>query len=835
MSKTFRLSFDKGINVVGDKAILPEGFSTIMDNVDLRSGSPRPYMVPSYLFPVTATNTRSWSYRSRWFHSDNWRDYVGEFIGGIERVYVTEEGNRPSKFIGGTQVLLGTPRPLVALGVGKTSALSPGGLTATITVGSGNLQPGERLYRVSARTLDGILPPTAPVSITIPTPSVVGTSVVLTWGQVPKAVSYIIFEGTLSSQLRLDEIPSSNLSYTDTGSKTASGDNASQYLQEQELTYAYSYLRNVNGVFDEGGLSSLSVPLSSATGRQITRDFINDGYLNQLQLNGKDAATFVGINGSIPVASATSYPPLELTETASVASNALTVGKAYKILTVGSADYKTVGATDNTIGTRFYATGTSAGAGGTVIESIAFYEPSNTSTKFNKLAHGLVTGDKVYFSGFTDTVWNQQTYEVIYIDVNNFAVKNVNAPTDVSPWGATTRYAQPVKSIITNYSASRTESGATVAGYVQTGNAVYLVGSGTGGTLNGLYKATYISNTSFSIPFLSTGLVTLSSLKWIPNNGYYWKWNLYRNEQGIWNLVDAIDPWISTYTDAKPYAALGGTPTSYYSEGGITVDYNIPPFSMTGIVSHYGMKFGISGHDVRWTPPLVADAWPEVYSVTLPYQPVALSSFAQGLIILCEDAIYRLDGNTPSGMSLSKTYAEDGCFAPHSVQKTDRGLVYLGRRGIMLFDGTKSICLTDTRIPGRVLTAPSRLATAYPFWWMPTIMTRNYADLAGEDGIKGNQYSFTLDNTQTIEGYNKAIKSFYYQGAYYLFYSGADYAANTAFCIDFQLPEFPITTLGMKILDAHVNEYEQAYILCDNAPSSMSVSFVVTDTPVGPP
>jgi hypothetical protein len=32
-----------------------------------------------------------------------------------------------------------------------------------------------------------------------------------------------------------------------------------------------------------------------------------------------------------------------------------------------------------------------------------------------------------------------------------------------------------------------------------------------------------------------------------------------------------------------------------------------------------------------------------------------------------------------------------------------------------------------------------------------------------------------------------------------------------------QIPGFPITTLGMKALDAHVDEFENAYVLLNNS------------------
>lgn len=773
MGKTYRVSFEKGVNTIGDKSIIPEGFATFVENASVRSGALRPYNAPDQLFPVTSSTTRSWSYRGRWFHSDNWQDHVGEYIGGIERVYTTEEGKYPTKTVGGTTARLGTPRPKTPLGVGKSTGLTPSGLSGVVSYdGSGNLPDGERLYQISAKTIDGIMPPTGHITITIADTAHAGAKVVLTWGQVPKATGYILFEGTQSGTKRLAELPPSTLSYTDNGSSTASGDSADQFTQDQPFTYVYSYLRNVNGVFDESGLSTPSQEMSAAQGRIITRDFQNDGFFDITDSSG--GTTAVSGTGSIPTITQTSYIPVPLS--------------------------------------------------GVVV---TFNNITNTTT-FAKTGHGFLTGDQGRFSGMTDPVWNGQTYDLVYVDADHFAVASVGLPTDGTPLPSTAS-VQIVKSLVTYANATR----------VNDGDMVYLVG--TGGSLpdtqsvNGFYKATYVSDTSFTVPLISLYPITLTTIKWCPFNNYLWRWRIYRSQAGLWQMVEEVTLDKTTYIDAKPAYSLGDPPTSYYSENGQTVDYSPPPLSLTGIEPHYGMLFGIHGNTVRWTPTLQQDAWPETFSITLGYKPVALASFAQGLIILCEDAVYRLDGNTPTGMSLSKTYAEDGCFAPHSVQKTDRGLIYLSKRGIMIFDGSRAECLTDTRIPGSTLTAPSRLASPYPFWWMPTIMSRSYADLAGEDGIKGNQYAFTLDNTKTIEGYNKYIKSFYHLGAYYLFYSGADYEANTAFTIDLQAPGMPITTLGMKALDAHVDEFENAYVLFDNSPASFSVLITATLTPEGPP
>lgn len=812
--KTYRINFVRGINNVGDKAIIPDGYCTILDNTDLRSGSPRPFKAPLFDFDVDNTITKSWSYRGNWFHSKNWRDYVGEYIGGLGRVYFTEEGKYPKKWVEGKMAMLGTPIPQAPLGVAAASDVSPSSLTATIDMtGGGNLQDGSRTYRVAARTKDGIMAASAPVTVVVDNPKITvstqagstssnnalevalavdvttgallanggkstytiqstaldpnhkGTKILLSWSPIPEALSYILFEGNAEDQYRMDEVSGSQLTYTDTGDKSASGDAASAYVNDQLFTYAYSYTRNVNGVYDEGGLSSLTQPFSSVSGRLITRDALNDGFFNTLD-PATDAPAVVSLTSSDAGTIAASAAPISMSGVEVQYSDALS--------------------------------------------QTTFIFPT---------AHGLVTEDKVLFGSSAtnaDPLYQGKTFEVIATSTTAFAIKNVKIPTDATYSDVTKKYTLPAT---TTYQALKSVVSYTSSTAVETDDVVYINGvSGTTGeTINGIYKATKLTSSTFSIPFVALSTITNSTLKWVPGNGYFHHWNLYRNENGGWWKVAEVDLDKTSYTDAMPFSSLGDAPDSRYTSNGIVVDFAPPPISMTNIVSHYGMLFSIYGHEVRWTPVLKPDAWPKEFSVKMAYAPVALASFSQGLIILCEDAIYRLDGNDPTTLSLSRTHAEDGCFAPHSVQATDRGLMYLSKRGVMIFDGTHAVCITDTRVPGTFLTAPSRLATAYPFWWLPTLMTRNYMDLAGEDGILGSSYVFNLDNTKTIEGYNRNIKSFYHLGKYYLYYTGDDYAANTAVCIDMQLDGYPITTLGMKALDAHVDEYEQAYVLLDNA------------------
>lgn len=751
--KKVRINFEKGINNVGDKAIIEEGYATILDNVDLRSGSPRPFMAPQFLHNAPGGTKRHFQFRGKWHYAPNWRDYLGEFIGGIERVYWTEEGGTPMKMVEDKVAQLGTPRPLASLGVAQATPAVPTNVRVGVSNGSGTNINGDYYYAVSAKTEDGILNASGLKKITLEkVPILVGhtsysgfsgvdygivnvvtsdlTSAIaagvlgggvpsntvvvegyltyavdITWDAIDGATSYIIWKGDANNQYQLDEVDASILTYRDDGTKVASGGRLADVVGRQEFEYVYTYERNVGGVTDESGVSYPSVPVMGEYGRLITRDVLNDGYFNS-------ASVKIAAAKALP--SATDFPPVNL-------------------------------------------------YGGT-----AEYNNALCHTKFT-LATTLTfdTEDKVLFpSTMQDTAYKGIEYKVVrdLTDVKSFYVKNRNVPIDATTLGvfATTAYVQPVK---TKFNMSNY--------LVSTGDAIYTEYPTISGTSSGLFKVMKVEPNYVTLPIILTSTIEASSparMKWIPDNDYYKYWNIYRNEQGIWAKVKAVDIWEQSYTDYKPFSALGGVPTSYYTENGQTVDYEPPPLGLHGIESHYGMMFGINGREIRWTPILQPDAWPDTFKITMAFQPLALASFAQGLIVLCEDAIYRIDGNQPTLLSLSKTRAEDGCIAAHSVQKTQQGLVYLSKRGIMLFNGSEAICISDNKIPATSITGPSRLKEHINYYWIPTLMGRNYADFAGEDGITGDDYAFSMDNTNTIEGINKSVRSFYSQGKYFLFF-----------------------------------------------------------------
>lgn len=314
-----------------------------------------------------------------------------------------------------------------------------------------------------------------------------------------------------------------------------------------------------------------------------------------------------------------------------------------------------------------------------------------------------------------------------------------------------------------------------------------------------------------------------ASAKWVPFNGYYKTWNLYRTgASGAFQLVEKIDIYESNYLDKTSTEYLGTTPSSYYIDSGLfgslQIDFNVPPVGLQSLTSHYGMLFGVNGQRVQWTPIGQPDAWPDVYYYDFTYKPLALASFGTGIIVLCEDAIYRIDGNQPGSMSLSKTNANEGCIAPYTVQKTNKGLVYLSKRGVMIFNGMDAQCITDNRIPSNMLLGPSKLENPVNFWWIPTKLGYFYGNFAFNDGVYyPDESANRFYQTNPVPSAIYDIKSFYHNGRYFLVYTKSDYySAHTTICIDLQVEGFPITTLGLKPIDIVVNELDDVYFLVDN-------------------
>jgi hypothetical protein len=326
------------------------------------------------------------------------------------------------------------------------------------------------------------------------------------------------------------------------------------------------------------------------------------------------------------------------------------------------------------------------------------------------------------------------------------------------------------------------------------------------------------------ITFPDTDGADLNTTTWKSNLGIKYR-NLYRIGDVSYPSLVAKIPLtrkdgantvaVNSYLDCSPSAALGNGPDSDYDQDGMHITFQPAPVGMRHLTLHYNMLFGIVGSTLRGTPINRPDAWPDALSWNFPFPPVALASYGGALIILGPDALYRLDGASPTGMSLTRMPIEDGCIAPYSPQATPIGLVYLASRGLMRYVGGMAVePITEAKIDPRVFIAPSTAKIAWPFWWLPTkygvpfaAQTRDYLTQDSTSTAPA------IDDTRVIEGPIEAIRSFCFGGRYYLYAVGSSYGASTCYCIDLGEQDIPITTLGVRPLDVHVNSSEHCYML----------------------
>lgn len=643
--KSYRFDFTGGVNVVGDKAVMKETFVTVADNCFLRSGAPRGIKMPTFSHTPPAGTTQIFEFRGKWYYSSVERSYVAEYVGGRDRIFYTQYGGNPRKIVDGVEVPLGTKPPGASaqISAGTTIKTTP---TVTVLDGGSFAANRNRSYRIAVETVNGILPPGERVLVTTPS-EVSGT---------PYVSKYI--------NLTWPRVESA-VNYM-----IFAGDGSEESLLERVGAGTLSY----NDYGTKGTTGDL------ASNYEVRAPY---AYFHTYErfVNGME-------DESAP-------SPL----TTQVEAN---LGRTLTFDPVGEGFYYQEGSVNITTGITITDSATPAAIDITTVT----YQPSLNQVQFDTLAaHGLATNDRARIDLASDPNWTAVEYPIIADPTVNtrFYVKGGVIPTGTTGTARASKF--------------QVDLGATPTTPVQTGDVVYmLLGNAKGyNDLTITYacgKATRVSDTQFYVQTyvdnLAAGAVTCSSLRYVPKNGYIRYRNVYRTgDSDAFQLVKQLPINELTMVDDVSATNLGDLPDSYYTENGITVIYAMPPLGMEGVIRHYDMLAGIDGHKVRWTPNGRPDAWPTDFYYDFASKPIELASFAQSLIVLCEDALYRIDGNIATDLSQTKTRAENGCIAPGTVQKTHAGLVYLSNRGLMVFDGMDARCLTDQKIPGKFFTHPS--------------------------------------------------------------------------------------------------------------------------------
>ncbi len=897
--KSYLVSLAKGINTVSDKALLEPGFGTCLDNVDLRSGSIRPFYTPTpvlgvhYSLPINhlsdaGNDIRSifWT-RGMFILSKYERDYTSEYVGESDRIFFTQYGSTAQKIVSGVQVPLGLRRPEIRPSAKTITNLGIRNFTVTEEAGGNFAKDRTRSYRIAISTDDGVLPPTNKISVKA---TDAGKSFRLTWTRSSfsdlAAREIVIFAGDDEKERRIATVPSTQTYYLDVGSESGSaGELASVYDLDLDFQYCYTFVRNVRGMDDESGPSPLGLIVKSNNVREVTFAATSDGFFRSP--NTQDLST------DIPIVSLESDPDKNSyaitgfdldANTGMVRVSVDNNGGKFTFLHGEYVKFTDVAGVDPTVAyeivldedaeifddrwnqsdwnayTHFYTDAPiTIGQAITTqsvrremtadIESVGLDHNSSTVVITLTEDHCFWTGQKITFetkSEVFDAIISPVDRKKLFIAGGSFDRSVTNGGWGTKVFGHAA-YAGPGFYDMTDYCPFNND-----AIYIDTTGVLGL----TTDTVKGLYRARCGgANAVIFDCLLNVGVSTTFGGKirymYVPHNDYIYARRLYRiGDTGEFLRVKDADPWVESLVDAKPTISLTEPITSNYSSNGIDVTFDVPPEGMTGLISHYDMKFAIYENTVRWTENGYPDAWAEAFSQDFKYRPLALCSWDQGVLVFCEDAVYILVGNTATGMSVSITSAIDGCIAPGSVQATNNGVFYLSKRGIMLYRGGSAECITDSRILNRVLLGTSGLGDNSDigeyYYWNLSRHSYFYQNFAYSDQLLSHIDGDPGPNVDTfgIPGVINEIKSFYLNGRYFLYWSSnpsrnllnlynaqlnnerntSNYALHTTIMIDTQAPGFPITTLGFKPRDVFVNENEEAFFLADSAGALIGVA-----------
>jgi len=163
-------------------------------------------------------------------------------------------------------------------------------------------------------------------------------------------------------------------------------------------------------------------------------------------------------------------------------AGSFTIGKQYKIVAVGSTDFTLIGASANTVGTIFTATGAGTGSGTASIVWVAFTGATTVDARLN--TYGFSTGTYDFSTGTYGMIGagiepaipaaliNGRAFEITYVDANTYTITLPNANAGSFITG--NRYIITFVGT-TNFTAIGASSNTVGVSFVATGP-----GSGTG-------------------------------------------------------------------------------------------------------------------------------------------------------------------------------------------------------------------------------------------------------------------------------------------------------------------------------------------------------------------
>lgn len=810
----------------------------------------------------------------------NWAaEFIGkqERLYYTESGYVAGAGKPAMKIIDGLEARLGVARPLCPPLVSTDVSAAPEGFWIEVGPGGSSLPEGSVTYRVGYRTKDGLIPPGEAITIAITKGQTVVLRWGYTG--LPDILSVVIYGRTSGKEQILDEVQPDIYQFVDDGSMSPHGEYASNLDSSDVFYYFHTFLRTVNGHLDESGPSTRSSRIDNGKICRITRNPDLEGLFDGASIvtgaNSYQTAIthyivgskYRSIGGLRVLTTSADHNLLSGAEVGlipmslSVDPNA---GKRIYNASPFSADLPAPTITSFGPGsavapvwsagtllrarvTAFRGSGwdtlVTGVVGGVPAESLPSAEVQWTTTAakgllqwsfptgdadgfhvyLNDVCVAVVPAGTLYLefatlSGFAGTslpVVNRSSSRAFYIAEDPELLWDFGAATTFGNWGLMATAVETKvakighglsKGALLGFSGYKELSGSYTVSRVPNADEFYVKALTRLDDLDSPARAYKLANPAFQ---------------------YVDRWALYvqRGATGGIALQQGIYPISQTEViDYKPITGLSVTCDSSYTastlEGEVLVEFDPWPLGTRNLTLHNNILWGIVDNMVVWSPVNRPDAQPKAFRRPFPFPPVALAPYAGAMIVLLPNGIGRFDGTDPANLSFTMTPARDGCNAPNSVQHTAAGLMYASPRGLMAFQAelNTSIPITDGKLDPTIFSGASGSPYDWwPTWWMPTRSSAAWAkctrDLPSADG---SQRERTIDETVPSIGVFEDIRSFYWRGRYYLYFTGQTFGHHGTIVVDTTRRNesgYPIFHLGLRPTHVHVTDRDRAFLI----------------------
>ena len=357
-------------------------------------------------------------------------------------------------------------------------------------------------------------------------------------------------------------------------------------------------------------------------------------------------------------------------------------------------------------------------------------DAGNTATITTSAAHELTTGDYVTLTSFTDATYNLSNVRVTVISDTQFSYFNFGSAQGVTSDTAgrvnLAGNTLPRNYIFTYYTAWDEESvpseasetvfvkeGQTVtvtgvpslwthgAGYQEEGMKVrvYRTVAGVSGTsyfrvaeldMETPIEATYVrSGATITVTKTSHGLTTNDIVTFRATSG--------TGTAGVYT-VTVVDANTFTFTDPNTGTTSGDAEyaetLSFTDDVDVTtllfqlesLDYDAPDARMQGILSiHNGMLVGFFDNTICFSEPGKPHAWPIKYRQQVDSPIVGLGAYGTTLLALTNRTPWKLDGNNPTAISLTRTDYILPCVSKRSIINIGFGVVWASAGGLAVY------------------------------------------------------------------------------------------------------------------------------------------------------